>query len=210
MRTGSLTLVGAVSPPGGDFSEPVVQNSLRMAGGFWGLDASLAYRRHYPAVNWNVSFSLYLDWLDPWFDANAPKGWVENRKRVQALMQRDSEVQEVVQLVGPDALQDAERLILEMGRMVREVFLQQNAFSDNDAFSDLNKTGGLLETLLDFYEECRVAVENGVTLNRLMAMPVREDIARLRDIHNKDFDARRQVVVQDMKAAIAGLAVKRG
>ncbi len=204
-RIGSLTLVGAVSPPGGDFSEPVVQTSLRMAGGFWGLDANLAYRRHYPAINWNVSYSLYLESLDPWFEQHAPKGWIANRRRTMELLQRESEVQEVVQLVGPDALQDAERLILEMGRTVREVFLQQNAFSDNDAFSNLEKTGGLLAILLEYYDECRAALDKGATLNQIMELPVREDVARLRDVANADFAAQSQRVREAMKSAIAGL-----
>ncbi len=209
-RTGSLTLVAAVSPAGGDFSEPVVQNSLRVAGAFWGLDAALAYRRHYPAINWNISYTLYLEMLDPWFRANAPKGWMENRQRMMELLQRDSEVQEIVQLVGPDALQDSERLILETGRMLREVFLQQNAFSDNDAFSSLEKTGGLLGVLLEFHDLCHKALEQGVTLNRLSALPVREDVARLRNLSNDDFAAGLAAVAERMRADIAGAATKKG
>jgi len=209
-RQGSLTLVAAVSPAGGDFSEPVTQTSLRVAGGFWGLDASLAYRRHYPAINWSVSYTLYLETLKPWFRDHAPKGWLENRQRAMELLQRDAEMQEIVQLVGPDALQDAERLILETGKMVREVFLQQNAFSDNDAFSSLEKTGGLLETLLEFYDLSRNAIENGVTLNRLMGLPVREDIARLRNESNADFADKRATVCARMRADVAAAATKKG
>ena len=209
-RTGSLTLVAAVSPAGGDFSEPVTQTSLRVAGGFWGLDASLAYRRHYPAINWSVSYTLYLETLKPWFRDNAPKGWLENRQRAMELLQRDAEMQEIVQLVGPDALQDAERLILETGKMVREVFLQQNAFSDNDAFSGLEKTGGLLETLLEFYDLCKGAIDAGATLNRLMALPVREDIARLRNESNADFGEKRAAVCARMRTDVAAAATKKG
>jgi V/A-type H+-transporting ATPase subunit A len=209
-RQGSMTLVAAVSPAGGDFSEPVTQTSLRVAGGFWGLDASLAYRRHYPAINWSVSYTLYLETLKPWFRDNAPKGWLENRQRAMELLQRDAEMQEIVQLVGPDALQDAERLILETGKMVREVFLQQNAFSDNDAFSSLEKTGGLLETLLEFYDLSKNAIENGVTLNRLMVLPVREDIARLRNESNADFAEKRATVCARMRADVAAAATKKG
>ncbi len=209
-RQGSMTLVAAVSPAGGDFSEPVTQTSLRVAGGFWGLDASLAYRRHYPAINWSVSYTLYLETLKPWFRDNAPKGWLENRQRAMELLQRDAEMQEIVQLVGPDALQDAERLILETGKMVREVFLQQNAFSDNDAFSSLEKTGGLLETLLEFYDLSKNAIENGVTLNRIMALPVREDIARLRNESNADFAEKRATVCARMRTDVAASATKKG
>ncbi len=209
-RQGSMTLVAAVSPAGGDFSEPVTQTSLRVAGGFWGLDAALAYRRHYPAINWKVSYTLYLETLKPWFRDNAPKGWLENRQRAMDLLQRDAEMQEIVQLVGPDALQDGERLILETGKMVREVFLQQNAFSDNDAFSSLEKTGGLLETLLEFYDLSKNAIENGVTLNRLMGLPVREDIARLRNESNANFADKRATVCARMRADVAAAATKKG
>lgn len=209
-RMGSLTLVGAVSPPGGDFSEPVVQTSLRVAGGFWGLDANLAYRRHYPAINWTISYSLYLESLAPWFEHHAPKGWIENRQKAMALLQRESEVQEVVQLVGPDALQDHERLILEMGHMVREVFLQQNAFSDNDAFSSLEKTGGVLELLLEYYELFKRALENGVSLNRLLSMPVREEVMRLRDTPNQGFREREQSVREALRASVESLLPQKG
>ncbi len=209
-RVGSLTLVGAVSPPGGDFSEPVTQTSLRVAGGLWALDASLAYRRHYPAVNWNRSYSLYFSELDPWFEENAPAGWRDNRQQAVQLMQRDAELQEVVQLVGPDALQDTERLILEVSRMIREVFLQQNAFSDNDAYCSLDKNAGLLRALLDFYEESRKVLEQGVSLNRLLDLPIREDIARLRDVGNNEFAERRDDVVANMRGQLNGLIEKKG
>ena len=137
-------------------------------------------------------------------------GELENRQRAMELLQRDAEMQEIVQLVGPDALQDAERLILETGKMVREVFLQQNAFSDNDAFSSLEKTGGLLETLLEFYDLSKNAIENGVTLNRLMALPVREDIARLRNESNADFADKRATVCARMRTDVAAAATKKG
>lgn len=209
-RTGTLTLVAAVSPAGGDFSEPVVQNSLRVAGAFWGLDATLAYRRHYPAINWNISYTLYLDMLEPWFREHAPRNWMENRKRMMALLQRDAEVQEIVQLVGPDALQDSERLILDTGAMIREVFLQQNAFSENDAFSNLEKTGGLLEVLLESYDLCQKAIEQGATLSHLSSLPFREQVARLRNVANASFDEARTAAVERMRADIAGAARKKG
>ena len=204
-RTGSLTLVGAVSPPGGDFSEPVTQTSLRVSGALWALDATLAYRRHYPAINWNRSYSLYFAELDPWFEANAPAGWCQRRQAAISLMQQDAELQEVVQLVGPDALQDTERLILEAAKMVREVFLQQNAFSDNDAYCSLEKSAGLLEALLVFYEECGALLEKEVSLKRLLELPVREDIARLRDVSNEEFAERQQAVLENMKRLLAEL-----
>ena len=206
-RVGSLTLVGAVSPPGGDFSEPVTQNSMRVAGAVWALDASLAYRRHYPSVNWNRSYTLYYHELDPWFRDHAPVGWIEYRQKGVNLLQKDGELQEIVQLVGPDALQDQERLVLEVARLIREVFLQQNAFSDTDAFSSLEKTGGILEALVKFYDECRLALENGVLLNRLLELPLREEVARLRDIASDDnFTEKKNVVLARIKEVVGGLA----
>ncbi|MFO7973778.1 MAG: V-type ATP synthase subunit A [Candidatus Hydrogenedentota bacterium] len=207
-RFGSLTLVGAVSPPGGDFSEPVTQTSLRVSGGLWALDATLAYRRHYPAINWNRSYSLYFAELDPWFAENAPEGWIEQRRAALQLMQQDAELQEVVQLVGPDALQDNERLILEIAKMIREVFLQQNAFSDNDAFCSLEKSAGLLEALLTFYDACREQLEREVNLARILDLSVREDLARLPDVPNEEFTEHKCQVVETMKAALAELIPK--
>lgn len=205
-RTGSLTIVGAVSPPGGDFSEPVTQNSMRVAGGLWALDAALAYSRHYPSVNWNMSYSLYFHDLDDWFKENAPKGWTERRQQAVDLLQQDAELQEIVQLVGPDALQEQERLVLELSRMVKEVFLQQNAFSDDDAYSSLEKTGGLLDALMSFYDECRAALDNGVQLASILDNPVREEISRLREVNSEGFMSKQEVVVNEMKAALQKLA----
>ena len=207
-RVGSLTLVGAVSPPGGDFSEPVTQTSLRVTGGLWALDSTLAYRRHYPAINWNRSYSLYFAELDAWFEEHAPAGWIRQRQAAMQIMQRDAELQEVVQLVGPDALQDNERLILEIAKMIREVFLQQNAFSDNDAFSSLEKTAGLLEALLAFHDACREQLEREVSLARILDLPVREDLARLRDVPNEAFTERKREVLEAMKTALAALTPK--
>jgi V/A-type H+-transporting ATPase subunit A len=205
-RTGSLTLVGAVSPPGGDFSEPVTQNSMRVAGGFWALDAKLAYSRHYPSVNWNQSFSLYFHDLDPWFREHAPAGWTERRQQGVDMLQKDTELQEIVQLVGPDALQDNERLILEISRMIKEVFLQQNAFSDDDAYSSLDKTHGLLDAVLTFYEECQAALVREVQLNTLLSHPIREEVARLRELNSDGFVEKKVAVMEKMKAALQKLA----
>ncbi len=209
-REASLTLIGAVSPPGGDFSEPVTQTSLRVAGALWALDAALAYRRHYPAINWNRSYSLYASDLDPWFAKNAPVGWSERRRRALALMQQEAELQEVVQLVGPDALQDSERLFLEMGRLIREVFLQQNAFSENDAHCTLEKADGLLDALLAFHEECHKLIERGVALNQIVQLPVRENLARLRNVANAEFGERKRAVLDEMHAAFGRLAQEWG
>ena len=209
-RTGSLTIVGAVSPPGGDMSEPVTQNSQRVAGALWSLDAQLAYSRHYPAVNWNRSYTLYFKELDPWFEANAPKTWMQNRQAIQSLLQRDAELQEVVQLVGPDALQDQERLILEVARMVREVFLQQNAYSDNDAYCTLEKGCALLDAVLEFFESSKKVLEHGVTLVRIMELPVRENISRLREESNASIIERQKVVLDEMRRVLADLGSRKG
>ena len=204
-RTGSLTIVGAVSPPGGDFSEPVTQNSMRVAGGLWALDAALAYSRHYPSVNWNMSYSLYFHDLDQWFKDNAPKGWTERRQEAVDLLQQDAELQEIVQLVGPDALQEQERLVLELSRMVKEVFLQQNAFSDDDAYSSLEKTGGLLDALMSFYDECKLALDAGVLLMSILDDPVKEEISRLREVNSDGFVPKKDIVMNEMKAAVQKL-----
>jgi len=208
-RRGSLTIVGAVSPPGGDYSEPVTQTSLRVAGALWALDATLAYRRHYPAVNWNRSYTLYLKELQAWFSEHAPSGWMSLYQQLVSLLQRDAELQEVVQLVGPDALQDAERLVLECARLVREVFLQQNAFSEVDASCSLAKSAGLLEALLGFYESCNTAIAQGVSLADVSHLSAREDIARLRDIPEEGFGAAQQDVVQKMRDQIAVLTAEK-
>ncbi len=205
-RVGSVTAVGAVSPPGGDFSEPVTQTSMRVAGGLWALDSALAYRRHYPSVNWNRSYTLYLKELSPWFDKHAPAGWLNLRQRIATTLQQDAELQEVVQLVGPDALQDAERLTLEVSRMIREVFLQQNAFSENDAFCSLEKNAGLQEALMAFLDESRKLIDQEISLQRILDLPVREDISRLRDEPNEGFTSIKDATITKMKNALAELA----
>ncbi|HNR30556.1 MAG TPA: V-type ATP synthase subunit A [Candidatus Hydrogenedentes bacterium] len=204
-RIGSLTAVGAVSPPGGDYSEPVTQTSQRVSGAVWALDAALAYRRHYPSVNWNRSYSLYFDALKPWFEQHGPANWITLRQEAMTLLQRDAEMQEVVQLVGPDALQDAERLVLEIARMLREMFLQQNAFSKSDMFCGLEKMGGLLDILLNFHEACRETLKREVPLSRVLDLPIREEISRLRDMSNEEFPAKKADVQERMKQALAGL-----
>jgi len=209
-RTGSVTIVGAVSPPGGDFSEPVTQNSMRVAGALWALDSSLAYSRHYPSVNWNRSYSLYQETLHDWFEQNGPDGWHDYRQQTANILQRDGELQEVVQLVGPDALQDQERLVLEVARMIREVFLQQNAFSDADATCSLDKNAGLQEAIHTFYEESRKVLETGVSLARILELPIREDVARLQGEPNEGFVAKKDEVIQKVKSTLADLTAKKG
>lgn len=188
-RTGSVTVVGAVSPPGGDFSEPVTQSSQRVAGALWALDASLAYRRHYPSINWGKSYTLYYEQLRDWFTKNVTDDWNSVREEMIRLQQKDAELQEVVQLVGPDALQDSERLILEVSRMIREGFLQQNAFSPVDASCSLEKQYGMLKAFLSFYSKCKDKIDRGVEIETLLDLPIREDVSRLKEVDEDKFPA---------------------
>ena len=200
--------MGAVSPPGGDFSEPVTQTSMRVSGALWALDSNLAYRRHYPSVNWNTSFTLYFDGLKDWFEENAPTGWIARRQQAATLLQRETELNDIVQLVGPDALQDQERLILEVSRMVREVFLQQSAFSDNDAACDLDKTFGLLEMILIYHEECMKVLEREIPLTRITELPLREEISRLKEEPNEGFTAKKDACIENFKQVLGALEAK--
>ncbi|MFQ5645440.1 MAG: V-type ATP synthase subunit A [bacterium] len=186
-RTGSVTVVGAVSPPGGDFSEPVTQNTLRVVGTFWALDASLAQRRHFPSVNWNRSYSLYSDLLHDWFTENVAVDWNDQRARLLQVLAKDAELQEIVQLVGPDALQDNERLILEVSKMMRNDFLQQNAFNDIDASCSLQKQYHMLKGLLLFYDTASAAMDRGISIDNILNLPIREELSRLRYESEDDF-----------------------
>jgi len=160
-RVGAVTVVGAVSPPGGDLSEPVTQSTLRIVGTFWSLDAQLAYRRHFPAINWNRSYSLYEALLNSWYTKNVAPDFTDQRSWVSAILSREAGLQEVVQLVGPDALQDQERLVIECGKMIREYFLQQSAFSDVDASCSLEKAYWMIRGIRAFYEDAVAAVGGG-------------------------------------------------
>jgi V/A-type H+-transporting ATPase subunit A len=177
-RNGSVTLVGAVSPPGGDFSEPITQNSLRVTGTFWGLDTNLARRRHFPAINWISSYSQYK--LDDWFNRQVAEEWAFQRQRARALLQRETELQEIVQLVGADALAETEKGDLAIGRMLREDFLQQSAVSD-DAFCSLEKTYWMLKVILTFYDHMTAALRRGVPLEQLLAPTLLDPIARMHE-----------------------------
>jgi V/A-type H+-transporting ATPase subunit A len=186
-RTGSVTVVGAVSPPGGDFSEPVTQSTLRVTGTVWALDSSLAHRRHYPAINWHRSYSLYDQILSPWYAHHVGKTWKRLRQQLLAILGRDAELQQVVQLVGPDALQVEDRLTLDTSRMLRNGFLQQNAMSDIDATCSLAKQRGMLQLMLGFHDRALAALEQNISVDRLLGLPIREGLARLRDIPEADF-----------------------
>jgi V/A-type H+-transporting ATPase subunit A len=180
-RAGSITVVGAVSPPGGDFSEPITQNTLRIAGAFWALDTSLAYRRHFPAVNWINSYSLYIESVQDWFAENIARDWRELRDKTMFLLQKEVELQEIVQLVGPDALPESEKAILEVTRMVREDFLQQSAFDEVDSFCPLEKQYWMLKAILTFHDAITDALSKGASLQQLLDLPVKTEIARMKE-----------------------------
>ncbi len=181
-RQGSLTAIGAVSPPGGDTSEPVSQATMRIVKVFWGLDSSLAYARHFPAINWLTSYSLYLDGLKPWYDTNFGESFLQNRTKAMSILQQEAELQEIVRLVGQDALGANDRLTLETARMIREDFLQQNAFVDIDSYSEYDRQALLLGIILDYDALCREALTRGADMMKLFTIPVREQIGRAKSV----------------------------
>jgi V/A-type H+-transporting ATPase subunit A len=189
-REGSLTMIGAVSPPGGDFSEPVTQNTLRITKVFWALDASLADRRHFPSINWLRSYSLYMDAVEPWWSGEISTQWRELRDKSMALLQKESELKEIVQLVGEDALPDRERLVLEAARMVREDFLQQNAFHDIDTYCSPKKQFEMLRLMIDFYNQADDAVSRNIPAKDITDLSAIGEIARLKFVPEAEFEAK--------------------
>ena len=181
-RRGSLTAVGAVSPPGGDLSEPVSQATMRIVKVFWALDASLAYRRHFPAINWLNSYSLYLDSLKPWYDEHLGKEFLQNREWAMAVLQEEANLNEIVQLVGKGSLSAKDQITLEVAKMIREDFLQQNSFVDIDSYSEYDRQARMLVLIRDYDEHCRAAAERGGNLNELFSVPVREKIGRAKSV----------------------------
>lgn len=180
-REGSVTIVSAISPPGGDFSEPVTQSSMQVAGGLWALDADLAHRRHFPAVNWKRSFSLYTASLDPWFRTTIAADLPQLRTELAAVLQKEEEIQEIVQLVGIDALQDQERVVLETSRLIREEYLRQNAYSDIDAACPLQKQYWMLKAFLQFLRYCQELLKKGRLIEELIGSPFRIELERMKE-----------------------------
>ena len=177
-RAGSISAVGAVSPSGGDFSEPVTQNTLRITKVFWALSKSLAERRHFPAIDWLTSYSLYLDSVEEWYQTKTKQPWKDLRRDAMSLLQRDEELREIVMLVGPDALSESQRATLEAARMIKEDFLMQSAQHPIDSYCSPEKTTEMIRLILKFHERMTKAVEQGVSLQRILDIPVRHDIAR--------------------------------
>ena len=202
-QSGSVTVIGAVSPPGGDFSEPVTQATLRIVGTFWALDASLANRRHFPAINWGRSYSLYSEQVESWYRNQVAENFVELRRRTMSLLQEEAALQEIVQLVGPDALQDNERLVIEAGRMIREDFLQQNAFSKVDGFCPPHKQYGILEVIMDFYDLASQTLRSGkMTIEEIMNLPELEEIHRLKEVEISKFPSHLETILGKISRAL--------
>ena len=209
-RRGSLTAVGAVSPPGGDLSEPVAQATMRIVKVFWALDSSLAYKRHFPAINWLNSYSLYLDSLKPWFDENLGPEFLEDRSSAMSILQSEASLNEIVQLVGKDALSPADQLTLEVARMVREDFLQQNAFADVDSFSSYDRQEKLLAMVLRYDRLCREAISKGAPVAKLFAVPSREKIGRAKSVPAEEYQQVYQQISAEMEQEITAIAEEGG
>lgn len=202
-RTGSVTLVGAVSPPGGDFSEPMTQNSLRVVGTFWALDYDLSRRRHFPAINWTRSYTLYN--LGDWYANEVAPDWNRLKRRAMALLQEEVELQEIVQLVGPDALADEQKEVLVVTRMVREDFLQQSAYHDIDRYCPLPKAYWMLHVILAFHQEAVAALEAGVSLEEIAGLPVVAEIARMKELPVDEAPEKLQALLEKVKSDLERL-----
>ncbi len=201
-RQGSLTAVGAVSPPGGDLSEPVSQATMRITKVFWGLDSALAYARHFPAINWLNSYSLYLDSLKPWYEERFP-GFIANRNKAMAILQEEANLNEIVRLVGADSLAPAEQLTLATAKMIREDFLQQNSFVDVDSYSETERQFMLMGLILDFDRLARAAIANGAELKALTSIAAKDKIGRAKTVPADQYKAEYTRIGEEMRAQIA-------
>ncbi len=209
-RRGSLTAVGAVSPPGGDLSEPVSQATMRIVKVFWALDSALAYRRHFPAINWLNSYSLYLDSLKPWFDENLGPEFLQDRGAAMSLLQNEASLNEIVQLVGKDALSPADQLTLEVARMVREDFLQQNAFTDIDGYSSYDRQKKLMSIILQYEHLCRDAITAGAPVAKLFEIPSREKIGRAKSVPADEYEGAYAAIESEMAKEIEAVVAQGG
>ncbi len=205
---GSLSAIGAVSPPGGDISEPVSQATLRIVKVFWGLDASLAYKRHFPAINWLTSYSLYADSLSSWFDENVSPEWNSNRAAMMLILQEEAELEEIVKLVGMDALSATDRLKLEAARSIREDFLHQLAFHEVDTHTSLKKQDFLMKLILDYYNKASSALGMGADIESLVALPIRERIGRFKYVAEDDAENEYASIVAQLAFELNELLTK--
>ncbi|MCX8103739.1 MAG: V-type ATP synthase subunit A [Candidatus Bipolaricaulota bacterium] len=209
-RQASLSAIGAVSPPGGDLSEPVTQNTLRLVKVFWGLDDKLAYRRHFPAINWLMSYSLYSEDLAPYFEQRVGPEWNELRREFMKLLQIEAELEEIVRLVGVEALSPSDRLKLEVARSIREDYLMQSAFDDVDTYTSLKKQFKMMQLIKAFYEMGQRALEQGIDIHQIIELPVRERIAKAKFIPESEFDARWQEILNEITQSFEQVMAKAG
>ena len=207
-RRGSLTAVGAVSPPGGDLSEPVSQGTMRIVKVFWSLDSSLAYRRHFPAINWLNSYSLYLDSMKTWMDEELGSQFFINRTKAMSILQEEASLNEIVQLVGKDSLSPSDQLTLETAKMIREDFLQQNAFFDIDSFSDYRRQGRMMQMILSYDAQCREAIAKGADVTELFAISARAGIGRAKSVPVDEYMAAYDALEAQMAEEIDAIAAK--
>ena len=207
-REGALTAIGAVSPPGGDTSEPVSQATLRIVKVFWGLDSALAYKRHFPAINWLTSYSLYLDDVGPWFDQNVSDDWMSLRQKMMTLLQEEAELDEIVQMVGMDALSPGDRLKMEAARSIREDFLHQNSFHEVDTYTSLEKQHYMMKLVLAFYDEGVEALKEGAQVNDLVKLPVREKIGRYKYTLEDNLTGEYETIDKELASEVADLVGK--
>lgn len=207
-REGALSVIGAVSPPGGDTSEPVSQATLRIVKVFWGLDASLAYKRHFPAINWLKSYSLYLDDMEKWFNGQVAEDWMEGRQKMMTLLQEEAELEEIVKMVGMDALSPSDRLKMEAARSIREDFLHQNSFHEVDTYTSLKKQHMMMVLVNEFFGRATDALKEGASLQKLISMPVREQIGRFKYVTEDKLDEEFKQVDETLSAQIAAAFVK--
>ena len=206
---GALSVIGAVSPPGGDISEPVSQATLRIVKVFWGLDSGLAYKRHFPAINWLTSYSLYTDTVSDWFKENVAHDWMELRARLMLLLQEESELDEIVKMVGMDALSPSDRMKLEAARSIREDYLHQNAFHEIDTYTPPKKQYLMMKLILEYYDVCCDALKNGADVEALSSMPVREEIGRYKYTENDSIDEKYNKVLADIKKQAEEIVLRR-
>ena len=202
-REGALSVIGAVSPPGGDISEPVSQATLRIVKVFWGLDSALAYKRHFPAINWLTSYSLYVDNMANWFNDEVAADWMEDRQKMMTILQEEAELNEIVQMVGMDALSPTDRLKMEAARSIREDFLHQNSFHEIDTYTPLRKQYLMMKLVLAFYEKSVEALNKGADMNTLIAMPVREKIGRYKYTTDADIESEYKNVEEELDKEVA-------
>lgn len=201
-REGALSVIGAVSPAGGDISEPVTQATLRIVKVFWSLDAELAHERHFPAINWLTSYSLYLESLGGWFDKNVDPQWMKKRGDIMLILHDESQLKEMVQLVGEDALSAQDRLKMETARSIREDYLHQNAFHETDTYSSLHKQDLLMDLILDFYEDGKKVLESGASIEKIVSLPVREQIGRFKYVPEDQADAEHDKIDAELNAEV--------